>query len=220
MAFSRSLDTKAMTEFVVRRFQWDRDFLCDAFQCGQEARGAAWTRASIIRGSPDCAGEHLSCGLVVWQWGLRGSKELLGIACAVNMAFPPTHSTREMANYVREAFAWRGRNVARPPCALPEDFNVLCSHFSLAEVETTAAESGMPEIVQATFYAMPLNEVLELGVVHEYTAENMRPLLVGLRWSDFELYRLPDEVEIKGARNSRGEAVGVAVLPVPLSDDE
>ncbi|KAJ8422130.1 LOW QUALITY PROTEIN: hypothetical protein Cgig2_024217 [Carnegiea gigantea] len=113
-------------------------------------------------------------------------KELLVIACTVNMAFPPTHSTREIANYVKEAFAWHGRNATHPPRTIPQDFNVLRLRFSLAESETAAAESRMLEIVQATFYAMLLNEMLELGAVHECTAENMRSLLVGLRWSDFE----------------------------------
>ena len=156
------------------------------------------------------------------------------IAYAVSMAFPPAHSTREMANYVREAFTWRGRNASRLPCLLPEDFNLLCLCFSLAEVEAAAAESGMPETVQAMFYAMLLNEMLELGVTHEYAAENMRSLLVGLRWSDFEvwmrimdlvirgaqLHRQPDEVEVRGACDGRGEDAGAADPRASSSDEE
>ena len=92
---------------------------------------------------------------------------------------------------------------------------MLCPYFSLAEAKAVAAESGLPEIVQATFDAILLNVMLELGVVHEYTAERMRSLLVGLRWSTFEvwmrimdevirgvqLHRPPDEVEVKGSRD-------------------
>ncbi|KAJ8429347.1 hypothetical protein Cgig2_008794 [Carnegiea gigantea] len=101
------------------------------------------------------------------------------------------------------------------PRPLPEDFNVLCSCFSLVEAEAAAAESGMPEIIQATFYAMLLNEMLELGAIHEYTAEKMGSLLEGLRWSDFEVWMCImddvirgaqlchqlDEVVVKGARD-------------------
>ena len=52
--------------------------------------------------------------------------------------------------------------------------------FSLAEAKAAAAEVGMPKIVQATFYAMLLNEMLELDAIHECTTEKMRSLLVGL----------------------------------------
>ncbi|KAJ8421677.1 hypothetical protein Cgig2_004474 [Carnegiea gigantea] len=103
-----------------------------------------------------------------------------------------------------------------------------------AEAEAAAAESGMPEIIQATFSAMLLNEMLELGAVHEYTAEKMRSLLVGLKWSTFEvwmriidevirgaqLHRRPDEVEVKGDRDGRGEGLGAADPPTPSSDEE
>ncbi|KAJ8433463.1 hypothetical protein Cgig2_014504 [Carnegiea gigantea] len=116
------------------------------------------------------------------------SSKLSVIVCAVSMAFPPIRSTREMANYVRETFIWRWRSALHPPRPLPEDFNVLCPCFSLAEAEATAAELELPEIVQATFYAMLLNEMLELSIVHEYTAERMKSSLVGLRWSTFEVW--------------------------------
>ncbi|KAJ8427754.1 hypothetical protein Cgig2_008558 [Carnegiea gigantea] len=134
-------------------------------------------------------------------------KEKLSVTvCAVTMTFPPTHSTREMANYVRMTFTWRWRSASRLPCPLPEDFNGLCPCFSLAEAEAAAVESGMPEIIQATFYAILLNEMLEVGVVHEYMAERMRSLLVWMRIMDkvirrAQLHRQPNEVEVKGARD-------------------
>ncbi|KAJ8443504.1 hypothetical protein Cgig2_016987 [Carnegiea gigantea] len=255
MAFSHSFDTKAMIEFVVRRFQWDwqgkaflpspfpKDFrsLCLDSDLATAEQAAAQFELPKL---PQVIFYAMLLNVAKRLGVLHGprfqslestsAKGTFGDRCAVNMAFPPTHSMREMANYVREAFTWHGRNTVRPPRALPEDFNVLCPHFSFAEAETAAVESGMPEIVQAMFYAVLLNEMLELGAVHVYTAENMRSLQVGLRWSDFEgwmhimdpvirgaqLYRLPDEVEIRGARDSRGEAVGAAVPPAPSSDEE
>jgi len=93
---------------------------------------------------------------------------------------------------------------------------VLRPCFSLAEAEAASAESGVLEIIQATFYAMLLNEMLELDAIHEYTAEKMRSLLVGLRWSTFkvwmrimdevirgtQLHHQPDEVEVKDDRDT------------------
>ncbi|KAJ8424979.1 hypothetical protein Cgig2_031928 [Carnegiea gigantea] len=130
----------------------------------------------------------------------------------VSMAFPPIHSIKEMANYVRETFIWRWRSASRPPRPLPEDSHVLCPRFSLVEAENAATEFELPEMVQVTFYAMLLNEAVELGMTHEYTAESMKSSLAGLRWSTFEvwmdcmncilrgaqLYRPADEVEVRG----------------------
>ncbi|KAJ8420374.1 hypothetical protein Cgig2_026993 [Carnegiea gigantea] len=74
------------------------------------------------------------------------------------------------------------RSTLRPPRPLPGDFEVLCPHFSLAEAEATVVDSGLPEIVLATFYAMLLNDMLELSDVHEYTAEKRR--VIGFRSLD------------------------------------
>ncbi|KAJ8419987.1 hypothetical protein Cgig2_025350 [Carnegiea gigantea] len=53
---------------------------------------------------------------------------------------------------------------------------------------TAAVKSGLPEIVQAMFYATLLSDMLELGAVHEYTIEKMRSVLVDLGWSAFEAW--------------------------------
>ncbi|KAJ8420464.1 hypothetical protein Cgig2_031989 [Carnegiea gigantea] len=116
------------------------------------------------------------------------------------MAFPPTYSTREMANYVTEIFTWRRRSASRLPRPLPGDFKVLCPHFSLAEAEVAAAESGLLEIVKVTFYAMLLNNMLELRVVHEYTVEKMRSVLVDLGWPAFEAWMRIMDLVIRGAQ--------------------
>ena len=89
----------------------------------------------------------------------------------------------------------------------------------MAEADGTTVEFELPEIAQETFYAMLLNEAVELGVAHEYIAESMKSSLVGLRWSTFEvlldcmdyvlrgaqLYRLADEVEVRGSMDGQGE---------------
>ncbi|KAJ8422953.1 LOW QUALITY PROTEIN: hypothetical protein Cgig2_031575 [Carnegiea gigantea] len=89
----------------------------------------------------------------------------------ISMAFPPIHNMREMPNYVRETFIW---GALCSPRLLPEDFHVLCPRFSLAEAGGVTAEFEILEIVQATFYAMLLNEAFALGMAQEYTAESMK----------------------------------------------
>ncbi|KAJ8441277.1 LOW QUALITY PROTEIN: hypothetical protein Cgig2_013692 [Carnegiea gigantea] len=71
---------------------------------------------------------------------------------------------------------------------LPEDYHILCPCFSLPAVEGAAADFELPKIVQATFYAMLLNEAVELGVVHDFMADGLRSALVGLRCSSFEVW--------------------------------
>ncbi|KAJ8448736.1 hypothetical protein Cgig2_011357 [Carnegiea gigantea] len=109
--------------------------------------------------------------------------------CSLGKHGVPSYLQYERNGQLREGdlhLALEERFTASSP--FPEDFHVLCPRFSLVEAEGTAAEFEIPEIVQATFYAMLLSEAVELGVAHEYTAENMKSSLVGLRWSTFEVW--------------------------------
>ncbi|KAJ8437859.1 hypothetical protein Cgig2_002993 [Carnegiea gigantea] len=306
MAFSRSFDTKAMSEFVIRHFSWDqrgkafppsplpKDFrsLCPDFDLAMAEQAAEYyelpelpqvifhamllneaEKLGVLHGprlrSLEVALTELHWGAFKsWIWlfgdrvykarfhpksasgegaracrkaeslseGVQTQEELSVTVYTVSMAFPPIPNMREMANYVKETFIWCWRSASRPPRPFPKDFNMLCLCFSLAEAEAEAApaELEMLEIIQATFYAMLLNEMFELGVVHEYTVERMKSSLVGLRWSTFEvwmrimdevirgmqLHRLPEEVDVKGARDSQGEGAGLADPPTPSSDEE
>ncbi|KAJ8420506.1 hypothetical protein Cgig2_015270 [Carnegiea gigantea] len=103
--------------------------------------------------------------------------------------------------------------------ALEEHFHAFCPCFLLSEAEGAAADFELPEIVQATFYAMLLNEAVELGVVYDFTVESMKPSLIGLRWLTFkvwmgcvdhvlraaQLQRPADEVDVHGSLNGREE---------------
>ncbi|KAJ8428979.1 hypothetical protein Cgig2_009787 [Carnegiea gigantea] len=80
---------------------------------------------------------------------------------------------REMVDHVRESFVWHWRRASRPPHPLPEDFHALCLRFLLSEAEGAAADFELPEMVQATFYAMLMNEAVELGVVHGFMAKGL-----------------------------------------------
>jgi len=103
------------------------------------------------------------------------------------MAFPPFYNTREMADHVRESFVWHWRRALRPPRPLLEDFHALCPRFSLLEAKGTAVDFELPEMVQATFYAMLLNEAIELGVASGFMDESMKSAMVGLGWSNFKV---------------------------------
>ncbi|KAJ8430746.1 hypothetical protein Cgig2_009637 [Carnegiea gigantea] len=218
-----------MSEFVIHRFLWDRrgkafptsplpkDFrsLCPDFDLATTEQAAAHYELPEL-------------SQAIFYAMLLNEAEKLG------MLHGPRLRSLEVAltKLCWEAFeSWIWLSASHPPRPLPEDFNVLCPYFSLAEAEdeAAAAESELPKIVQATFYAILLNEMLELGVVHEYTTERMRSLLVGLRWSTFEvwmrimdeviqgeqLHRQPDEVEVKGARDGRGRVRDQPIL-LPL----
>ncbi|KAJ8422442.1 hypothetical protein Cgig2_019159 [Carnegiea gigantea] len=68
-----------------------------------------------------------------------------------------------------------------------------------AKVEGVATEFELPEMVQATFYAILLNEVIELGVVHGLMAKGLKSALVGLRWSSFEAWMSRADHKLKEA---------------------
>ncbi|KAJ8434807.1 hypothetical protein Cgig2_033529 [Carnegiea gigantea] len=146
------------------------------------------------------------------------------------MAFPPIYSTREMVNYVRESFVRRWRRAPRPPRSLPEDFHTLCPHFLLFEAEGAAVDFELPEMVKVTFYAMLLNEAVELGVVHGFIVEGLKSALVGLRWLSFkvwmscvdhvlreaQLQRPADEVEVRGPWTARKRALDQTAPRPPI----
>ena len=116
------------------------------------------------------------------------------------MAFPLLYNTRKMADYVSESFIWRWRRATCPPRPLPEDYHVLCPHFSLPEAEGATADFELPTMVQVTFYAMLLHKAVELGVVHGFMVEGLRLALVGLWWSSFEVWMGRVDHELREAQ--------------------
>ena len=89
-------------------------------------------------------------------------------------------------------------------------------------------------MVQATFYAMMLNDAIELGVVCGFIADDLKSSHLGLRWTCFEAWmgRTSHElreaqlrqwtvaVEAHGPSNSRNESLGSTGPPTPSSDEE
>jgi len=56
----------------------------------------------------------------------------------------------------------------------------------LSEAVRAALDFELLEMVQAIFYAMLLNDALELGIVIGFHADDLKSSLEGLRWTFFE----------------------------------
>ncbi|KAJ8439392.1 LOW QUALITY PROTEIN: hypothetical protein Cgig2_021806 [Carnegiea gigantea] len=157
-------------------------------------RRSRWVRTRPLRG-------QLPLRMMTSRRKLRNARHTPSLI----MTFPPLHDTREMANYVRESFIWCWRRVTRPPCPFPEDHHLLCPSFSLAEAERAAADFDLPEMAQVIFYAMLLNEAVDLAVVHGFAAESLRSAMDKFRGLDGQnLSRAEGSAALAADRHSRG----------------
>ena len=107
-------------------------------------------------------------------------------ALLFDMAFPPFHDTEEMADHIRETFKWHLRRASHPPRPLLQDFQDLCPSFTLPDADEAARDFNIPKIIQATFYAMVVNDAVDLSIVSRDIAGDLRSTLRGLRWTSFE----------------------------------
>jgi len=92
-----------------------------------------------------------------------------------------------MAHHVWEAFKWRQRNALPPPRLLLEDYQDLCSDFVRREAEESACDFQIPKLIQAIFYAMVVNDALELGILTRNMAQVLKIALTDLYWYSFEM---------------------------------
>jgi len=102
------------------------------------------------------------------------------------MLFSYFLNTKQTADYVKATFMWRLRELVRPPQPLLEDYRGLCPDFKLEVVEASARDSHIPELTQAVFYAMVLNDAVVLEVSCVITADTLTPVLEWLNWGVFE----------------------------------
>ncbi|KAJ8433285.1 hypothetical protein Cgig2_014194 [Carnegiea gigantea] len=121
----------------------------------------------------------------LWALLERCEPPRLGVA-TFETAFPPFRDTEAMADYIRETFKWHLRRASRPPRLLPEDYRDLCSSFTLPDAEEAACEFDIPEIIQATFYAMVVSDAMELSAASRDMVGDLKSTLKGLRWITFE----------------------------------
>ncbi|KAJ8433390.1 hypothetical protein Cgig2_019180 [Carnegiea gigantea] len=186
MAFPCSLSTKEMAEYIVRHFKWDQ-------------RGVAFPPSTPLKDFQAlCPSYELTMAEEAAEhFELPKLPQVIFYAMLLNEAKGLGVLHGGMADYVRESFIWRWRRATRPPHPFPEDYHILSPHFSLPEAERGAADFELPEIVQATFYAMLLNEAVELAVLRGFVAEGLKSSLVGLRWLSFEAWMSCTDHELR-----------------------
>ncbi|KAJ8425979.1 hypothetical protein Cgig2_029026 [Carnegiea gigantea] len=102
------------------------------------------------------------------------------------MMFPRFLMTDEMALYILENFEWYRREVAFPPLPLPTNYKDLCLDFNLAAAKEAAWDFRLPEISQVVFFAMLLNDAVELDTLHGWMTEIMESALKELQFSTFK----------------------------------
>ncbi|KAJ8436067.1 hypothetical protein Cgig2_000363 [Carnegiea gigantea] len=143
-------------------------------------------------------------------------------------------STEEIAIYVLEAFNRRLRRASRPHQPLPADYHELCLDFIRSDAKEDIRDFRAPEKVQVVFYAMVVNEALELGVLSKDLAEDLKSALVGLQCFIFEAWlhlnrnsllwarcpRLLNSGVGPGLVNGQEESSRSNDAPPPSSDDE
>ncbi|KAJ8422363.1 LOW QUALITY PROTEIN: hypothetical protein Cgig2_013549 [Carnegiea gigantea] len=139
-----------------------------------DAKGAAFPS------SDDKLLRHTLLGRDSEEEKKRGGEKEGALLAPFIMAFPPLHDTKEMAGFValEECHA--------PTRPLPDDYRDLCPRFTLSDAKRAVLDFELPKMVQATLYAILLNDALELGIVYSPMVVDLRLTLKGLRWVSFE----------------------------------
>ncbi|KAJ8434534.1 hypothetical protein Cgig2_004300 [Carnegiea gigantea] len=94
-------------------------------------------------------------------------------------------STEQVADYMKETFNWHLRGA-----------HELCPYFNLVVAEEVTQDFCIPEMIQAVFYAMLVNEAQELGVLSRDLAEHLKSCLEGLRWYMCEAWLQLDKLNL------------------------
>ncbi|KAJ8421392.1 hypothetical protein Cgig2_031917 [Carnegiea gigantea] len=90
-------------------------------------------------------------------------------------------STEQIADHIRETFKWHLRGPTCPPWPLLDNYHDFCSDLDLVVAAKAAGDFRILEMVQAIFYAMAVNEALELDVLGRDLAEQLKSTVEGLR---------------------------------------
>ncbi|KAJ8432297.1 hypothetical protein Cgig2_019226 [Carnegiea gigantea] len=109
---------------------------------------------------------------------------------------------------------WRGGGASGylPSWPLPDDYQDLCPDFILSDAEEDAYDFLLPEMVQAVFYVMVVNDALERDVLSRDLVEDLKLALVGLRWCTFVAW-------LQRNKNSllRANCLGLSLQTLPLN---
>ncbi|KAJ8444801.1 LOW QUALITY PROTEIN: hypothetical protein Cgig2_014990 [Carnegiea gigantea] len=119
----------------------------------------------------------------------RKRKEKRGsFACPLYYGVSSSSRYQEDGRLHEGALRWHWRSATCPPRLLPDDYQDLCPRFTLPDVEKAAVDFEVPEMVQATFYAILLNDVVGLGIVSGFMAVDLKLTVEGLRRTSFEAW--------------------------------
>ncbi|KAJ8433689.1 hypothetical protein Cgig2_030076 [Carnegiea gigantea] len=147
--------------------------------------------------------------------------------------------TQEAKFWVNGGSDWPQGPVARPSISallgrFPRTTTSFCLHFDLAMAEKATRDFYILEVVQAVFYAMVVNEALELGVLSRDLAEHLKLWLEGLQWYLYEAWLQHDKIDLwwaqycrranqraeSGPVNGQEENSKLSDASPPSSDDE
>ena len=115
----------------------------------------------------------------------------------------------------------------------PRELSGIMPRLFLIGGRAGCGELGLPELVQATFYAMLLNDAVEFGAAHEFTGDEMKSVLMDLKWLSFEKWiycmdeilraaqqnRPADEINISNVDAVQGGVSDLGGPPSPSSDE-
>jgi len=101
--------------------------------------------------------------------------------------FPSFTNTDQVAEYVRDNFRWAPREPSAPsPRPLPPNYCGL-RPLDLEVATRYAQDSHIPEMVQATFYAMVVDDAAELGFFRRLTMDCVIWAMQKLDWGQLSL---------------------------------
>ncbi|KAJ8424287.1 hypothetical protein Cgig2_003269 [Carnegiea gigantea] len=141
-------------------------------------------------------------------------------------SFPTFQDATQAAEFVRDTFRCPLREfTALHPKLLPLNLHSLCPNFDLLVGMQFAYTAHIPEMVQAIFYTMMLNETIELGLSSKAVMDRMMLDLQELKWDIMEVRRMakikstammrsPDELLAEGTIEANPRSVPSSSGPV------
>ncbi|KAJ8431187.1 hypothetical protein Cgig2_010219 [Carnegiea gigantea] len=111
--------------------------------------------------------------------------------------------TPQVAEYVRDNLHWSVRETSSlHPCLLPLYFTAYCPKFDHIFAMQFAHATYIPEMVQAIFYAMVINDAAKLRLIRREAEESLMLDLRKLRWDVIEAWLLFIKDKLKDAQVS------------------
>ncbi|KAJ8428395.1 LOW QUALITY PROTEIN: hypothetical protein Cgig2_029018 [Carnegiea gigantea] len=144
------------------------------------------------------------------------SRESHGLP-SLSWPFPPFGTSKRWPTIVRETFRWHWRSAPRSPRPLLEDYWDICPRFTLSNAEEVACAFELPEM--ATFYAILLNDAVEVGIASRFMAVDLKATLEGL-WRGLLEAQLHQQTPLGGAPVETERKKSLIMFPNFLSTEQ